>query len=95
MSIFDIFRKKNEIDLEAQRREHLLRNGRITEGRITDSETTENGEVVYYFYSVHGVDFESSELLTDEQLSEPLKYAPGAKIGVRYDQKQHGNSMLV
>lgn len=69
--------------------------GRITEGRITDSETTDKGEVVYYFYTVHGVDFESSELLTEEQLRDPLKYAPGAKIGVRYDQKQHGNSMLI
>ena len=35
------------------------------------------------------------ELLTEEQMLEPLKYAPGAKVGIRYDQKQHGNSMLV
>lgn len=78
-----------------QRRLHLQQNGRITEGTIIDSETTAAGEVVFYVYNVHGVDFESSELISEEQMSEPLKYAPGAKIGVRYDQKQHGNSMLI
>lgn len=97
MGIFDRFRKKQEIDPEARRREHLMRNGRITDGTIIDSEATPDGsgEIVYYFYSVHGVDFESSEILSTEQLSEPLKYAPGAKVGVRFDPKQHGNSMLV
>jgi hypothetical protein len=96
MGIFDRFRKKKDIDLEAERREKLLRFGRITDATIVDSETTETGEeVVYYYYSVHGTDFESSQILTAEQLSEPLKYAPGAKVGVRYDQKQHGNSILI
>ncbi len=96
MGIIDIFRQKKQIDLEAQRRENLLRSGRITDGTIIDSETTEAGdEVVYYFYSIHGVDFESSEILSEEQLRDPLKYAPGAKVGVRYDQKQHTNSILV
>lgn len=96
MGIFDRFRKKQNVDLEEQRREHLLRNGRITDGTIIDSETSDAGEeIVYYFYSVHGVDFESSEILTAEQLREPLKYAPGAKVGVRFDPRQHGNSMLI
>ena len=95
MKIFDIFKKKKEVDLEAQRRERLLRSGRITDGTIIDRETTEQGEIVYYFYSIHGVDFESSEILSDEQSREPLKYAPGAKVGVRFDQKQHGNSILI
>jgi hypothetical protein len=96
MGIFDVFRKKKEIDLDKQRREALLLNGRITDGRIIDSETTETGEeIVYYFYSVHGTDYESSQILNEEQMREPLKYAPGAKVGIRFDQKQHGNSMLV
>jgi hypothetical protein len=96
MGIFDVFRKKKEIDLDKQRREALLLNGRITDGRIIDSETTETGEeIVYYFYSVHGTDYESSQILSEEQMREPLKYAPGAKVGIRFDQKQHGNSMLV
>lgn len=69
--------------------------GRITDGTIIDGETSEAGEeIVYYFYSIQGVDFESSEILTEEQRENPLKYAPGAKVGVRFDPKNHGNSML-
>ena len=82
--------------MEAQRCEFLLAHGRITEGRIIDSETSDGGaEIVFYLYNIQGVDFESSEILTDEKLQDPLKYAPGAKVGVRYDPKNHGNSMLV
>ncbi len=95
MGIFDLFRRKKEVDPESLRRERLLQNGRITDGTIIDSETTDQGELVYYFYTIHGVDFESSEILTDEQSQEPVKYAPGAKVGVRFDPKQHGNSILI
>lgn len=96
MGLFDLFSKKNKtVDLEKQRCERLAKIGRITEGRITDSEQTDAGELVFYVYSVQGADFESSELLDEGKLAKPLKYAPGAKVGVRYDPKQHGNSMLV
>lgn len=95
MKLFSIFKQKKNVDLEAQRRANLREKGRICDGTIIDSETSAQGEIVFYVYSVHGVDFESSELLSEEQLSDPLKYAPGAKVGVRYDPKNHGNSMLV
>jgi hypothetical protein len=96
MGIFSRFKKKQAVNLEARRIEQLLENGRITEGVIIDSETSERGEeIVFYIYSVQGVDFESSEILTEEKLLDPLKYAPGAKVGVRFDPKNHGNSMLV
>ena len=95
MGFFDIFKKKQTVDLEAKRIEYLNRFGRITDGEIIDSEITEAGEVVYYSYSVHGADYESSEILSHERLIDPLKYAPGAKVGVRYDPKQHANSILV
>jgi hypothetical protein len=96
MGIFSRFKKKQAINLEALRIEQLLENGRITEGVIIDSETSDRGEeIVFYVYSVQGVDFESSEILTEEKLLDPLKYAPGAKVGVRFDPKNHGNSMLV
>jgi hypothetical protein len=94
MSIFDIFRKKKEVDLEAQRREYLGRFGRITDGTVIDSETIETGEIIQYAYSVHGADYESSEILPFERTVDALKYAPGARIGVRYDPKQHANSIL-
>ncbi len=96
MSIFDIFRQKKQADLDATRRELLLVNGRITDGTIVDSETSDAGdEIAFYVYTIQGVDFESSEILTAEQLENPLQYAPGAKVAVRFDPKNHGNSMLV
>lgn len=78
------------------RREFLEKNGRITDGTIIDTEISDSGEeIAYYYYSIHGVDFESSEILTEEQRQNRIKYAPGAKVGVRFDPKNHGNSILV
>lgn len=95
MGFFDIFKKKPNVDLEAERRANLNKNGRITEGRIIENEDESATSVVSYVYSVHGANYESSEILSDEKLADPLKYAPGAKVGVKYDPKQHGNSILV
>jgi len=95
MGLFDIFKSKKSAGTESERREFLSTKGRITDGTIIDSETSENGEeIVYYYYNIQGVDFESSEILTEQQLENPLKYAAGAKVGVRFDPKNHGNSML-
>lgn len=94
MGLLSFFRGKRKDPFEG-RREHLLKIGRITDGIIIDSETRPNGdEVVFYVYSLNGVDFESSELLSEEQRRDPLKFAPGAKVGVRYDPKNQGNSTL-
>ena len=88
MGLLDIFKQKKRVDSEAMRREFLSVHGRITEGTIVDSETSESGdEIVFYIYNVQGVDFESSEILTAEQRENPLQYAPGAKVGVRFDPK--------
>ncbi len=91
MGLFSIFKRKAKID----NREHLTLNGRICDGTITECETLEQGEVAYYVYCVQGADFESSEFLTEEMLNAGIKYAPGAKVGVRYDPRNHGNSILV
>ena len=94
MGIFSFFTRKHKFD-HAARRIYLLRNGRITDGVIIDSETTPTGdEIVFYLYTLNGVDFESSELLTEQQRQDPVKYAPGAKVSVRYDPKSQGNSIL-
>ena len=96
MGFFDIFKAKKKVDSAAERREFLLARGRITDGTIIDSEILETGEeVVYYYYSIQGADFESSEILTAEQRENPLKYAPGAKVGVRFDPKNHANSIVI
>ena len=96
MGILSLFKREKKRDLLAERREHLLAHGRITDGKIIDTETNGRGdEIVFYLYTLNGVDFESSELLSEEQRRDPLQYAAGAKVGVRYDPKNQGNSMLV
>lgn len=95
MGILSVFRRKPQRDLEAERREFLRAHGRITDGLITDNDTGPRGtEIVFYRYTLNGVDFESSEILSAEQASDPLKYAPGSKVGVLYDPKNQGSSML-
>ncbi len=96
MGILSFFKRNKNRDHFAERRAHLLAHGRICDGRIIDTETNGRGdEIVFYLYTLNGVDFESSELLDEEQRRDPLRYAPGAKVGVRYDPKNQGNSMLV
>lgn len=96
MGLFDVFKPKKKVNTEIERREFLHAKGRIADGIIIDGETSNAGEeIVYYSYNIQGVDYESSEILTEEQRADPLKYAPGAKVGVRFDPKNHGNSMLL
>lgn len=95
MGLFDIFKGKKKGFSEKDRREFLLKHGRITEGTIIDSDTMPNGdEIAYYFYTVNGVDFESSDVLNEKQKANIIKYAPGAKVSIRFDPKNHGNSLL-
>ncbi len=96
MALFDIFRRRKDGLSQLDNREILQFQGRITDGLIIDCETTEAGEqIAFYTYNIQGVDFESSEILSKEQLQNPLQYAPGAKVGIRFDPKNHGNSTLV
>ncbi len=91
------FLRRNKRDNSAEtRRELLLKHGRIADATIIDSEINDAGqEIAHYIYSIHGVDFESSDILTEEQRLDPLKYAPGAGVTVRFDPRNHGNSVLV
>lgn len=94
MGLLDKLRRKKGIDPN-ERRQRLLTIGRITDGVIIDTYVDANGdEIAYFLYTLNGVDFESSELLTDEQRLDRVRYAPGAKVGVRYDPKNQGNSIL-
>jgi hypothetical protein len=96
MSIFDIFRKKQEGG-EAERRAGLLRSGRITEGSIFDVITDEAGAItqVFYNYEINGVEYESSQLLDPEQQRRSAEYFPGARVTVRFNPRQPGNSVVV
>lgn len=92
MGFFDIFRRKNE-DGEAKRREFLQTKGRIADGTILETQTSDAGEeIISYYYSVQGVSFESSEILGKNHDSN--KYTAGAKVGIRFDPRNHGNSIL-
>jgi hypothetical protein len=94
MGIIDKILRRKKPDPHARRR-FLLAQGRITDGVILECEINSSGdEVVFYLYTLNGVDFESSDLLTDEQQNNPAKYAPGAKVGIRYDPKNQGNSIV-
>jgi hypothetical protein len=84
----------SELDPDARRR-FLLESGRITDGVIIDSLIDADGnEVISYSYTLNGVDFESSDVLTDEQRRQPAKYAPGAKVSVRFDPRNQGNCIV-
>lgn len=94
MRLLDKILGRKPFDPNARRR-FLLARGRITDGVILESEINDAGdEVVFYLYTLNGVDFESSDVLTFEQRADQAKYAPGAKVGIRYDPKNQGNSIV-
>jgi hypothetical protein len=93
MGLLDKLRRKKE-PTDAERKADLRARGRITEGVILDAETKGSNEVVFYLYTLNGVDFESSEYLDELQRQDRLKYAPGQKVNVRFDPKNQGNSTL-
>jgi hypothetical protein len=96
MGLLDIFRRK-KADGEDERRTVLLRAGRITEGSIFDVITDEGGAIthVFYNYEINGVEYESSQLLDTEQRTRAADYFPGARVTVRFNPRQPGNSVVV
>lgn len=94
MGLLNKILRRKPVDPNARRR-FLLENGRITDGTIIDTKTDEDGrELVVFVYSLNGVDFESADELTFEQKQRPGDYAPGAKVGIRFDPKNQYNSIV-
>ena len=95
MGIFSIFRRRQPDD-EATRRARLLASGRIADGVVMDIATDEAGliKVIYFSYTIGGVDYESSQTLDDEQRRRQTDYAPGAHVTVRYEPHRPGNSVV-
>ncbi len=54
MGLFDIFKSKKTVNSEAERRTFLQTKGRITDGTIIDSETSDAGEEIVYSKSGGG-----------------------------------------
>lgn len=95
MSFLDRFRKK--IEDEASRIERLSKAGRMADGRIIDAVSDNDGRItqVTYTYVLAGVQFESSQALSDLQQARSNDYAPGKQIIVRYDPRRPANSIVV
>jgi hypothetical protein len=96
MPLSNLFRRK-KTDPEVERRTRLLQAGRITEGVIIDIGNDDAGAIrqVYFSYEVSGVEYESSQLLNDEQRQHEVNYCPGARVTIRYDPHRPGNSIVV
>jgi hypothetical protein len=95
MSFLDRFRKKTED--EASRIARLSKTGRMADGRIIDAVSDNDGRIteVTYTYMLAGVQYESSQPLSDLQQQRPNDYAPGEPIVIRYDPRQPANSIVV
>ena len=95
MSFLDRFRRKTED--EASRIARLSKTGRMTDGNIIDAVSDRDGKIleVTYTYMLSGVQYESSQVLSDAQKQHDTDYAPGKQIIVRYDPRQPANSIVV
>src|SRR5678815_4978528 len=89
----DRFRKRTED--EASRIARLSKTGRMVDGKIIDAVSDNDGRIltVNYTYEIAGVQYESSQALSDLQQQRPHDYAPGKQIVVRYDTKRPANSI--
>lgn len=94
MGIIDKILRRKPVDPNARRR-FLMTNGRITDGTIIDTTIDNDGnELVVFVYTLNGVDFESADVLTNEQKLKAGDYIPGAKVGIRFDPKNQYNSIV-
>jgi hypothetical protein len=95
MSFLDRFRKRTED--EASRIARLSKTGRMVDGKIIDAVSDNDGRIlqVSYTYEIAGVQYESSQELSDLQQQRPHDYAPGKQIVIRYDPRRPANSVVV
>lgn len=95
MSLLDRFRKRTED--EASRIARLSKTGRMVDGKIIDAVSDNDGHIlqVSYTYELQGVQYESSQALSELQQQRPHEYAPGKQCVVRYDPRRPANSIVV
>ena len=69
----------------------------MTDGNIIDADSDVDGRItqVTYTYMLAGVQYESSQALSDAQKQHHTDYAPGKQVVVRYDPRQPANSIVV
>jgi uncharacterized protein DUF3592 len=89
--IFDRLRRRNpDIDYLTW----LERYGRITDGMVMDSQSSDEEVTIFYNYNISNVEYESSQALTAEQLDRQHEYRPGVTVTVRYDPRHPARSMV-
>ncbi len=69
----------------------------MADGRIIDAISDNDGHItqVTYTYVLAGVQYESSQALSDLQQARSHDYAPGKQIVIRYDPRRPANSIVV
>lgn len=79
---------------EDEYRAWLLKYGRIVEGRVIDTTEEQEHPVIYYYYNISNVRYESSQKLTPEQERRRSRYVPGAAVSVRFDPRRPGQAIV-
>lgn len=91
--------RKSAEEIERERRDHLVRHGRIIDGSVLDwSEQPDTGDlgVLYYRYDIAGVTYECAQDLV--YLKDAIAVDTnclGMPASVRYDPKNPANSIIV
>ncbi len=85
-----ILRRKPEEEYDTW----LLKHGRIIEGEVIDAQQDGEGIRIFYSYSISNVQYESSQLLTSDQLIGSNHYQPGLPVTVRFDPRYPGRSVV-
>ena len=69
----------------------------MADGKIIDAVSDQSGRIteVTYTYMLAGVQYESSQALSELQQQRSSDYAPGKQIVVRYDPRSPANSIVV
>ena len=69
----------------------------MADGKIIDAVSDQSGRIteVTYTYTLAGVQYESSQALSESQQARSSDYAPGKQIVVRYDPRSPANSIVV
>ena len=69
----------------------------MADGKIIDAVSDTDGRIteVTYTYTLAGVQYESSQALSEPQQQRSNDYAPGKQIVIRYDPRSPANSIVV
>ena len=93
--------KKTDEQREAQRRQRLSAQGRITDGTVLDVQELDSGnghklQMVMYTYGVAGVQYECSQDVTPVHRFRDLHTRHvGVAASVKYDPYHPGNSIVI